>query len=299
MSEQIVISMIGAISTVIVSIVGIIPVWLEKSKKAKATKQKQSHTLEISIVFSAFIIGVSLIIASFMFYKTPVEPVTKIIDYNKLLNPGNLSLAKEKGRPYIIEDVVVLVKLEQQNHARIKSMHATYRTMYSLLALEDINKNSTVFRERYGSDYANKIVHWYGTDIEALHGIGKVYDVLFEIPNNNRKTIVTGADFYYTLPLPSNRKTFSNIFTLNPNEDLIMYPNDNDIISNIMIVVESENMKITPLGRAAKRLKSDRSLVENEAFLNVNQINNQGTRSITARWANVLPGEDVGLAISW
>ena len=186
--------------------------------------------------------------------------------------------------------MTVLVKIEDTATGSGKERIVNWRIVYTVRALQPIARTDKIFKERYSSDVA-RIRRWFGSERE-IKETDNAYSVMMEIPAGETRTIVTGATFVYNLPLESNRPALGTSILLTPEQEFYSYPNDEDVIGEMTILIETDTLKLSPVGQPAKRLRADGTVAPDEEY----RFNQNGDRrSLSAHWKNVMPKEEVGL----
>jgi len=158
-----------------------------------------------------------------------------------------------------------------------------------------------IFREEYNSDYAT-LTRWVGTEPEEnVSPKGRWYYVSLKMKRGETKTFMTGADFTYDKPYP-DRFAFCKNISLTPKSDYAVFTDgvaDGDYVGNILIVVSSHSLKLTPLKGTSSGIRLTRTpdcVVQNTpSRASVNEL---GT-SISANWYGLKPGEEVGVLYQW
>lgn len=209
---------------------------------------------------------------------------------------GCISRGLKTGKEYIILSVSMLIRVEDKPSEKLR--HSNYRIVYTLLPLKD----RAEFQERYttGNKHA-EILHWYGTEPEVGH-TDTSYDVKFQVQKGTPYTVVTGADYKYPLPLSANRKAAAEILTLPSNEEFYSYPNTEDQICQLSILIESpttvlqpaeteSGLRYTLAGITGNIQRSQTHFVQNDA--------NGSVGSLSAHWNDVVPSEEVGIHFRW
>ena len=179
------------------------------------------------------------------------------------------------------------------------------RITYDLLALQDITKAQDVFKEEYSSEVAFKVERWFGTDRESLLQMGNEskYYVHFECKKGESRTIMTGANFYYKLPLKDNRNSRFRDYRLASNEDLWIYPNEDDVIGRLTMIISSKDLKFEIISGNALHTynNAEKGKVndDNDTFYNFDENSLSRNNSVSYSWAKILPDEQCALRIKW
>lgn len=194
------------------------------------------------------------------------------------------------NRPYVLDDVTVLVKIEDVVNGAVKERIVNWRIVYTVRALHAVTRTDKFFKERYSSDVA-RIRRWFGSERE-IKETDNAYSVMLEIPAGETRTIVTGATFVYSLPLENNRPALGTTILLTPDQEFYSYPNDEDVIGELTLLIETDTLKMFPVGQPAKRLRADGTVAPDEEY----RFNQNGKRrSLSAHWKDVMPKEEVGI----
>lgn len=218
---------------------------------------------------------------------------------NTLRSFGNLHDAVALQRPYVLDTVLMQVVV-CDSPAPGSNLRTAVRTNYSIRALRDISVTESVFPETYSSNSASRVQVWSGSEIERMHTTVdpvKKYQVQFELKAGARRTIVTGADFYHALR-DTSIDAFGGTMLIPPSQDFEAYPNDEDLISEFIMYVESGMLgkRVRRIDRAAIRLTTNGN-VQRQDLETWPQKHNPSAvdGALVARWYNVLPGEHVGI----
>jgi hypothetical protein len=194
------------------------------------------------------------------------------------------------NRPYVFDDVTVLIRVDDVMNGASKERQVNWRIVYTVRALQQITRTDKLFKERYSTDSAS-VRRWFGSEKE-IKATDDAYTVMMDIPAGETRTIVTGATFVYKLPLENNRPAFGQTILLASDQEFFSYPNEEDVIGELTILIESDTVKFSPVGQAAKRSKPDGSIAPD---VEPRFISAAGRRSLSANWRNVMPKEEVGL----
>ena len=215
-----------------------------------------------------------------------------------------LDEAKRRGKPYVLLAVTQLVEIrDTPAPAQHVSRQAIVRMVYTLLMLKDVKRESDAeFFESFTSDRRAVIDRWYGTERETSDADGTSYDVLFTARAGETYTVVTGATYNMSLPLPPRGSAFSQNTSLATNEDTWGYPNvtnGGDVIRELTIVLWSPTTRLLPVGQAAKHARN-RTVTGADVVVNdTPSPTTTAVRSLSARWTNVMPNDEVGIHFSW
>ena len=205
--------------------------------------------------------------------------------------------AESKGKPYFIQAAEMTFDLENVSGKRV----LYWRTTYAIKALKDFDENMEIFREEYNSDYAT-LTRWVGTEPEEnVSPKGRWYYVSLKMKRGETRAFMTGADFTYDKPYP-DRFAFCKNISLTSKSDYAVFTDgvaDGDYVGNILIVVSSHSLKLTPLKGTSSGIRLTRTpdcVVQNTpSRASTNEL---GT-SISASWYGLKPGEEVGVLYQW
>lgn len=214
-----------------------------------------------------------------------------------------LTQGTDLKKRYVIKSVIQTYNFELLGeHA--ETLLVKERIIYDLIALRDISKAEDVFKEGYSSNFAKNVLRWFGNDREeSLHmGNQHSYYVHFDCKKGDSHTIMTGADFYYSLPLADNRYTPFRDTRLAANEDLWIYPNEEDVIGKLTMIISSNDIKFKSISNSAlhtiirdgAKLNDDK-----DAFYNFDENQINSNNSISYTWSRILPDEQFALKIKW
>jgi hypothetical protein len=294
MAPEVLIAIIGAVATVLSALIGTLPAIISKRRRAK-TGTRQHYKSEALIIAGSVILAAAILV-----FGLRAEGMTREKERHSAALSSLIAEARRNGKPYVLQSVVNLVRIEdtQDNSGQIRNM--SVRSMYVVRPLRDISAEEDVFSEQFTSSITNvPPQHWFGSQKEVFNTVnGNLYSVEFQANEDDTYTIVTGANYQYRLPLPSNRPVPAEIRTLQGNEDSWMYPNSEDYIGEIVIVIESPTTHLRPLERSKVRITNRQPNLD-DPFLNERAGAQNGQRSLSARWTTVRPNEKVGILYSW
>ena len=209
----------------------------------------------------------------------------------------------EKGmelkKKYALRSVIQSYDFDFVNNKK-EIMIVKERIMYDLIALEDISKQENIFKEEYSSNVAFKVERWYGNHEEKVVHMGNesAYYVHFNCKKGKTTTLVTGADFFYKYPLSNGRPSPFRDYTLGSNEDLWIYPNDEDVIGRLTMIVSSDKMKFVPVVNGALHTIGGRINDDDDYYYNYKEEFNSNN-SVSSTWEKIKPGEHFALKIKW
>ena len=257
--------------------------------------EKYQKTLNSLLIFTGIFVC-AYVITAFMadISKSPSnEPIKSSISWAE-------SQAISMDKPYLLLSIICHISIEDEKvNNKISKRKALFRYHYTLKALKDIDEGESVFEEQYITN-KGEIQPWPGSNTQDIESIvdGR-YWVRFSAKKDEILTLTTGANYSYSLPFSLQNSTgcFSNM-TLLDNEWFTCYPNANDYIDNLTIIIEGKNVDISlPRSNSAYRKKNGGSLNAGDGSCKVYSSNNFCT--LVAKWGNISPGECVGFKINW
>jgi hypothetical protein len=208
--------------------------------------------------------------------------------------PSHVERLIEAGRaakkPYILEYVNILIRVRDVKNGGGLERHVEWRISYIVHALQPIRKTDKLFKEKYIIAGA-RTMRWFGNEQEIDTTDG-CYQVMFDLAEGETRSITTGATNVFDLPLGNNRNAFGQRISLAPNQQFLSYENDEDVIGELSMTIESDNLNISPVGEAAKRSKVE-GIIAPDAECRFQSAEKQ--RSLSARWKDVMPNEEVGI----
>jgi len=205
--------------------------------------------------------------------------------------------AESKGKAYFIQSAVMTFDIDMVSGKKV----LYWRTTYTVKALKDFDENMQIFREEYNSDYAN-LIRWVGTEPEDdISPKGRWYYVKLKMKRGETKIFMTGADLAYDKPFP-DRNAFCKNIALGPNSDYAVFTDgesDGDLVGDVLIVVTSHALKISPLKGDSSGIRLTRApacVVQNTlSKVSTDEFGN----SLSAHWYGLRPGEEVGILYNW
>jgi hypothetical protein len=225
-----------------------------------------------------------------------------------------MSRKREKNdKTYIIESITYFVGVENElvadgGNAPVVNRIARERVSYLIRALKPILKNHSVFTERYRTYHGDTLIgpigYWHGSEKEDIisEGSSLEYEVSFDLPVGEQRTIITGANYRYDLSKYSIRSPHPYFGLLAANEAVATYPNrqGGDYINELVIIVESNSIALSVKDNSVMHYSINREVTTaDNVQLVINNVGGTKNTTVTARWRNVLPGEAVGLRYSW
>lgn len=214
-----------------------------------------------------------------------------------------LAKGTELKKKYVLKSIVQTYDAELIGKSK-DTLVVKERIIYDILALQDIAKAENIFKEGYSSNVAFKVERWFGNEREKLLHMGNesTFYVHFECKKGESITMMTGADFYYTFPLKDNRFSPFRDYKLASNEDLWIYPNEEDVIGKLTMIWSSHDIKLQQIsGAAFHTLTTGKTNVndDKDAFYNLDENSVSKNNSVSATWKNILPDEQFALKIKW
>lgn len=214
-----------------------------------------------------------------------------------ILRPPLEIEAESKGRSYFIQSAAMTFDIENVSGKRV----LYWRTTYSIKALKDFDDKMEVFREEYNSDYASP-VRWEGTEPEDdVSPKGHWYYVKLKMKRGETKTFMTGADLVYDKPFP-DRPAFCKNLQFGAKSDYAVFTDgvaDGDYVGNILVLVTSHTIKLTPLRGPNSGIRLTRTpecVVQNTPS---RDYANELGSTISGNWYGLKPGEEVGVLYQW
>lgn len=272
---------------------------IELAKKIIDDKLKKYHkTLNALLIFSGIFAAtflLSLIISNQNFFSNQIKEIK-----DKQVQSGTWAQAEaaKNSYPYATLSIVQHIKLRDIIKDSTKKRVAEFRNYYTVSASRDILSSEHVFEEQFLTNTA-KIDTWAGSEIQEIESIldGR-YWVKFDLQKGASKTLVTGANYVYDVPLANSTSTscFGNILTSNK-QWMTCYPNSIDYIDYITIIIETEAIDISlPPVSSYKKAKAG-NIVEGEGSCKV--FSSNGNCTLVSKWEKIAPGECVGFKINW
>lgn len=207
--------------------------------------------------------------------------------------------AIKNSYPYATLSIVQHIKLRDVVLSdSTKKRIAEFRNYYTISASRDIATNEPVFEEQFLTNNA-EIKPWPGSELQEIESISDGrYWVKFDLKKGQTKTILTGANYVYSVPLTNTSSTscFGDILTSNK-QWMTCYPNSLDYIDNITIVIEADGIEISLPPVASYKKAKEGNLIQAEGSCKVFSTNNNCT--LVAKWEKIAPGECVGFKINW
>lgn len=218
--------------------------------------------------------------------------------------PKLIQAASRLNRDYVIESVTMVVQMDVIGSEPGKTVAAEVRINYGVFALRKVVK----FDEEFHSSVANvRVDRIHGSDSETeLNEIApdhKRWDVTPVIEQGQRRSIVTGAKYTYTLPFPDKRRVH-DFGDLGPLDDAWCYPNVEDVIGELTIIVESYRPIKSPSDEDLLLVdKSDpdsrkRTFQKGRPVLQSPDSGSSAPYVLVGRWTNVMPNQYCEIRLS-
>jgi len=141
--------------------------------------------------------------------------------------------------------------------------------------------------------------HWYGTDQEILEDekgpAGRPYKVTFEARKYVPRTITTGFNTVHHAAA-GIMPPYGSYEPLKPGQDFFTYENDDDYIRSYDVIIDSRGFDLS-LIRAVGEHGTD--LILKPVQTNTNAGKPVGQRCVSARWENLVPGDNIGILFEY
>jgi len=213
-----------------------------------------------------------------------------------------ITAARKYKRDYVIESATMLVKLETSNQYPGQTSAAEVQIVYTIFALTNV----TTFDEEYHSPAPNAVVERIpGSDPESKltddKPTNKAWNVLLQLKTGERHTLTTKARYTYKLPFPGQR-TIRDFHNLPPGDDVWGYPNTEDVIGELTILVQSKlPIKAPHDGDALladTHNKSQPTVKLSQPSLQAPDKDTAVPNVLAAHWQNVMPGQAAELHLA-
>lgn len=317
MIKDIVVAIIGGISTIVAAYLGnklrgeserAVPVPAGPGGQAPTASFLRRPWYLRPLTFIVAGLVVMLLVVGFIFGQVEQqrqEELQRAATANALAASYTRLITKGLGKkPYVMPSVLMLVTLELS--ADGKSITSDRRNFYFIQALQDVKSKDGTFKEEYHSHWP--IEQIAGADKESItegFETGKVgYNVEFGFLKGERHTTLTGAHVTMPFDLPTPRPRVHMYADLGSHDDAYCYPNDSDdIIEELVIVVQSTSLKLGLPGYPDKDAGisdsdgNNAEYSEPQVFPALASANRNF--SIVARFRDVPAGKVVGVHVSW
>lgn len=273
---------------------------VELAKKIIDDKLKKYHkTTNTLLIFSGIFAATFLL--SLLISNKSLFANDKKNNQNENTKRGTWAQieAIKKTYPYATLSIIQHIKLRDIILAdSTKKRIAEFRNYYTVSAIRDIVATEHVFEEQFLTNNAD-MKPWPGSELQEVESISDGrYWVKFDLKKDETKTVVTGANYLYPVPLVHSSSTscFGDILSSNK-QWMTCYPNSIDYIDNVSIIIEAEGIEISLPPIATYKKTKEGNVVKGEGSCKIFSTNNNCT--LTAKWEKIAPGECVGFAINW
>jgi len=222
-----------------------------------------------------------------------VGPPTRI---HRCLQEG-----RARDRAYVILSAVLLWRISDKPDGTAR--HLSLRASYVIRSLRDYGPGDKVFNEWSGYDNA-RFAHWWGPDpVDLNSNEGQNYYIRYAGLRGELQTVVTGAEYDYALPRPDARQGCKGKAAppLAANEEALRYPNDQDVMCDLTILIESDTTPLS-LSHDSLLVNGDRAEVLRPvaAPQNLAVAPEVRQRSLSLQVPRILvPGDDACLRYRW
>jgi len=204
---------------------------------------------------------------------------------------------------FIIQSATMLLSVEEDT-ANSEQIIVKERIVYTLLFLKDFDNNHGRFSEQFELLNAYKSSHWPGSENEVLGDAnGRSFDVQFTAKKGETRTFATGVDFTVDpSSLADQRPEMHGKLNVARRQRLTDYDNKyGDIIGELNIIVSSQSLILSPIGSGGKILRVDRGQELEDIPVHAAGLEDRtsGYSIISARFENILPGDDAGIIYEW
>jgi hypothetical protein len=214
---------------------------------------------------------------------------------------ATIAAGRAQRLPYIIQSATILVEVEDTPKEQPTRRRTTYRYVYTLRPLKNIRLQDHAFSELLDNKVGQSMEYWPGPDpqrIEVFKPDTKGFQVSFAAPAGGTRTVVTGMTIHEALPLKRHR--IIRGFDFGPNEFSVFYPNQEDYIAELTIVVSSNTTELKSKPAAAWRMPgNDAPPVFTPGARFAKEPPKWNGTTLSARFEQLRPGEIVGLEYSW
>jgi hypothetical protein len=218
--------------------------------------------------------------------------------------PPLIGLARQNDvQKYVIESATMIVTLDpavQQQVAGELTMET--RFIYTIFALQDLRRGD--FTESvHGTGGVARLAgsnegQAESPDSENQRAL-KSWIVPVDLKKGQRTTIATGTVYLEKAPFAPRQH---HQFQLTETQDAFCYPNSEDVIGQLTIMVQS-TLPLLPSvnGDAGLNTRRPAGTGDDWGTPEFHNTDSEGIhRSVVAyRWANVVPGQVAGVRVSW
>jgi hypothetical protein len=273
--------------------------------------------LEMISAFFRWLIGINtrtiikiiLILFGSAFFILLLDALGLIDLHNiSFLRPYNLGVtwaieeSIENNKPYAVQSIVEDIRIEDVKNDSVSKRQANVRITYTIKLLRNITNSEKVFTEMYSSHLATEIQQWTGSEKEKSSD-GAEYYVSISGKKGDVKSITTGANYFYSVPLNhTDLGCFNKRIQINPDEWLWTYTNDpsSDYIDDYTMLVESDNVNLSvPIDQSIYRIDTANRVIDAEDEARLNKRDGQARFTVVGKWHRISPGECIGLKIRW
>jgi hypothetical protein len=208
--------------------------------------------------------------------------------------------ARKHHRPYVIESATMIVNLDGALPTGTGVGVADVRITYTLFAIDHV----TVFDEWFHSSQQNAAIERIegpNPESEYLEPAiaNKAWNVLVDIPRGGRETVVTGARYTYNLPQPHPRRVH-DYDDLKPNQDAWCYPNKDDVIGELILIIQTpRRLKAPVLGDKLRVDHTDANQPDEKKAIPDQRVSASGLTVTTAKWRNLQPNQNVLIRLTY
>ncbi|EEF61065.1 hypothetical protein [Pedosphaera parvula] len=247
---------------------------------------------------------ITLFAACFMLRLRGYDPLWPLLPaWSQSLQSGNLKSAIHSGlthdRPYIIESATVLIDMEDLPQEKPVSRTTTFRYVYTIRALRKVAASDNSFTESLHNHFGKKLEYFQGSNPQQPISL-KNNEITFNVELNAEKgdvyTIITGMRITEDLPLQD--RTLRG-FHFAPNAYAAVYPNDEDYIAQVTLLLSSATTRIKATNNAVwRKINADAIPIFSAPQPTPGGQGSYAT-TLCARFSNLKPGEIVGLNYYW
>lgn len=270
------------------------------AKEIISNKLRKYHRTTTTLLIFSGIFAVTFLLSLLIGKSNQLLGITKGIDTKAGLNVSwAQNQSSKSSKPYALLSVVQHIRLRDVFLPdSSKKRQAEFRNYYTISAIKEISTVDKIFEEQFLTNTAH-IKEWPGSEIQEIQSIhdGRFW-VKMDLKQKEVRTIVTGANYWYNVPLISDSTSscFGDIIE-SAKEWMTCYPNSSDYIDNLTIIIESEGIDIGLPPISTYRKNYNGSLITGEGSCKIYSKNRKCT--LVAKWEKINPGECVGFKISW
>jgi hypothetical protein len=223
--------------------------------------------------------------------------------WSQSLQSGNLKSSLDSSlahhRPYVIESVTVLIDIEDLPEQKPLQRRTSFRYVYTIRPLHKIAADDKSFTESLHNHFGKNLEYFQGSNPQQALSL-KTNEVTFNVSLDADKgdvyTIVTGMRILEDMPL---KERSLRGFHFAPNEYVAVYPNDEDYIGQVTLLLTSATTHLKVANDAAwRKADSEANPQFSPAQLSQSASESYAT-TLCVRFSNVKPGEIVGLKYYW